>query len=296
MIDRNSTVQRPKDHTQPVDSGCQKKRRIDMATKSIAELFDLSGKGAIVTGAGMGIGRAIAYRLSEAGASVMIADIDVDAANKTVDKIKARGGKAHAILANTRNIAHAEKVAEAAVETFGSLDILVNNAGIYPLSPAIDTTEELWDRTLDINLKGLFFFCQAAAREMIKADRGGKIINIASIDAVHPMGEVSHYNASKGGVLSLTKALALEWGPHKIHVNAVAPGSVWTPGTEKTRVAREAKGQGVEDLLNKFMGRMPLGRPGEPDDIAKVVLFFASEASDYVTGAMLVVDGGYLLT
>ena len=267
-----------------------------MATKSIAELFDLSGKGAIVTGAGMGIGRAIAYRLSEAGASVMIADIDLDAANKTVERIKARDGKAQAILANTRNIADAQKVAEATVDAFGSLDIMVNNAGIYPLSPALDTSEELWDRTLDINLKGVFFFCQAAAREMTKAERGGKIINIASIDAVHPMGEVSHYNASKGGVLSLTKALALEWGPHKIHVNAVAPGSVWTPGTEKTRVAREAKGQGVEDLLNKFMGRMPLGRPGEPDDIAKVVLFFASAASDYITGTMLLVDGGYLLS
>jgi 2-deoxy-D-gluconate 3-dehydrogenase len=267
-----------------------------MATKTIAEIFDLSGKGAIVTGAGMGIGRAIAYRLSEAGASVMIADIDLDAANKTVERIKARDGKAQAILANTRNIADAQKVAEATVDAFGSLDIMVNNAGIYPLSPALDTSEELWDRTLDINLKGVFFFCQAAAREMKKAEHGGKIINIASIDAVHPMGEVSHYNASKGGVLSLTKALALEWGPHKINVNAVAPGSVWTPGTEKTRVAREAKGQGVEDLLNKFMGRMPLGRPGEPDDIAKVVLFFASAASDYITGTMLLVDGGYLLS
>jgi 2-deoxy-D-gluconate 3-dehydrogenase len=267
-----------------------------MATKSIAEIFDLSGKGAIVTGAGMGIGRAIAYRLSEAGASVMIADIDLDAANKTVERIKARDGKAQAILANTRNIADAQKVAEATLDAFGSLDIMVNNAGIYPLSPALDTSEELWDRTLDINLKGVFFFCQAAAREMKKAEHGGKIINIASIDAVHPMGEVSHYNASKGGVLSLTKALALEWGPHKINVNAVAPGSVWTPGTEKTRVAREAKGQGVEDLLNKFMGRMPLGRPGEPDDIAKVVLFFASAASDYITGTMLLVDGGYLLS
>jgi 2-deoxy-D-gluconate 3-dehydrogenase len=267
-----------------------------MATKTIAEIFDLSGKGAIVTGAGMGIGRAIAYRLSEAGASVMIADIDLDAANKTVERIKARDGKAQAILANTRNIADAQKVAEATVAAFGSLDIMVNNAGIYPLSPALDTSEELWDRTLDINLKGVFFFCQAAAREMKKAEHGGKIINIASIDAVHPMGEVSHYNASKGGVLSLTKALALEWGPHKINVNAVAPGSVWTPGTEKTRVAREAKGQGVEDLLNKFMGRMPLGRPGEPDDIAKVVLFFASAASDYITGTMLLVDGGYLLS
>ncbi len=267
-----------------------------MARKTIAELFDLSGKGAIVTGAGMGIGRGIAYRLSEAGAGVMIADIDLDAANRTAEKIRARGSKAQGIRADTRSVADAAKVAQAASEAFGSLDILVNNAGIYPLSMALDTTEELWDRTLDINLKGVFFFSQAAAREMIKAKRAGKIINIASIDAVHPLGEVSHYNASKGGVLTLTKALALEWGPHGIAVNAVAPGSIWTPGTEKTRMAREESGKSVEELLNKFMSRMPLGRPGEPDDIAKVVLFLASAAADYMTGTMLTVDGGYLLT
>jgi 2-deoxy-D-gluconate 3-dehydrogenase len=267
-----------------------------MAKKTIAEIFDLSGKGSIVTGAGMGIGRAIAHRLSEAGAGVMIADIDLDAATKTAQGIKDRGRKAEAIRADTRSIADAAKVMQATVDAFGSLDILVNNAGIYPMSMAVDTTEELWNRTIDINLKGVFFYCQAAAREMIKAKHGGKIINLASIDAVHPMGEVSHYNASKGGVLSLTKALALEWGPHGILVNAVAPGSVWTPGTEKTRVAREASGKSVEELFNKFMTRMPLGRPGEPDDIAKVVLFFASSAADYITGTMLLVDGGYLLS
>jgi len=267
-----------------------------VARKTIAELFDLSGKGAIVTGAGMGIGRGIAYRLAEAGAGVMIADIDPDAANRTAEKITARGLKAQGIRADTRSVADAAKVAQAATEAFGSLDILVNNAGIYPLSMALDTTEELWDRTMAINLKGVFFYAQAAAREMVKGKHGGKIINISSIDAVHPMGEVSHYNASKGGVLSLTKALALEWGPHGIAVNAVAPGSIWTPGTEKTRMAREESGKSVEELLNKFMSRMPMGRPGEPDDIAKVVLFLASSASDYMTGTMLTVDGGFLLT
>jgi len=267
-----------------------------VARKTIAELFDLSGKGAVVTGAGMGIGRAIAYRLAEAGAAVMLADIDLDAANRTAEKITARGQQARGIRADTRSVADASKVAEATVQSFGSLDILVNNAGIYPLSMALDTTEELWDRTLDINLKGVFFFSQAAAREMVKAKHGGKIVNIASIDAVHPMGEVSHYNASKGGVLSLTKALALEWGPHGIAVNAIAPGSIWTPGTEKTRMAREESGKSVEELLNKFMSRMPLSRPGEPDDIARVALFLASSASDYMTGSMVTVDGGFLLT
>jgi 2-deoxy-D-gluconate 3-dehydrogenase len=267
-----------------------------VAKKTIAQLFDLSGKGAIVTGGGMGIGRAIVVRLAEAGAAVMIVDIDLDAAGKVVQRVKEKGGKAEAIKADIRSLSDAKKVAEATVKAFGSLDILVNNAGIYPISSALETTEELWDRTLDINLKGTFFFSQAAAREMVKAKHGGRIINMASIDAVHPMGEVSHYNASKGGVLSLTKALALEWGPHGIIVNAVAPGTIWTPGSEKLRVEQEAAGKDPQELLKKFLTRWPLGRPGEPDDIAKVVLFYASEAANYITGTMLAVDGGYLLS
>ena len=133
-----------------------------MAKKTIAQLFDLSGKGAIVTGGGMGIGRAIVSRLAEAGAAVMIVDIDMDAASKVVQRVKEKGGKAEAIRADIRSLADAKKVAEATVKTFGSLDILVNNAGIYPISKALDTTEELWDRVLDINLKGTFFFSQAA--------------------------------------------------------------------------------------------------------------------------------------
>jgi len=267
-----------------------------VAKKTISQIFDLSGKGAIVTGGAMGIGRAIVMRLTEAGAAVMIVDIDMDAAGKVVQRVKEKGGKAEAIKADIRSLADAKKVAEATVQAFGSLDILVNNAGIYPISKALDTSEDLWDRVLDINLKGTFFFSQAAAREMIKANHGGKIINLASIDAVHPMGDVSHYNASKGGVLSLTKALALEWGPQGIYVNAVAPGSIWTPGSEKIRVEQEAAGKDPTEMLKKFQTRWPLGRPGEPDDIAKVVLFYASEASSYVTGTMLVVDGGYLLS
>jgi len=268
----------------------------NVAKKTIAQLFDLSGKGAIVTGGGMGIGRAIVMRLAEAGAAVMIVDIDMDAAGKVVQRVKEKGGKAEAIRADIRSLADAKKVAEATVQAFGSLDILVNNAGIYPISSALETTEELWDRTLDINLKGTFFFSQAAAREMMKAKRGGRIINMASMDAVHPMGEVAHYSASKGGVLSLTKALALEWGPHGIIVNAVAPGTIWTPGSEKLRVEQEAAGKDPQELLKKFLTRWPLGRPGEADDVAKVVLFYASEAANYVTGTMLAVDGGYLLS
>lgn len=267
-----------------------------MAKKTIAQLYDLSGQGAIVTGGGMGIGRAIAVRLAEAGAAVMITDIDLDAATSVAQRIKEKGGKAEAIKADASSPADATKVAESTVKAFGTLNILVNNAGIYPMSKALETTEQLWDKTMGINLKGAFFYAQAAAREMIKAKHGGKIINMGSIDAVHPTGDVAHYNASKGGVLTLTKALALEWAPNGITVNAVAPGNIWTPGTEKTRIAKEAKGETIEELYNKVMARLPMGRAGEPDDIAKVVLFYASEAASYVTGTMLIVDGGYLLS
>ena len=201
-----------------------------MTMKTIAQLFDLSGKGAVVTGGAMGIGQGIAFRLAEAGAGVMVADIDLKAATQTVKQIEARGGKAQAIRADVRSAADAEKVAQATVDAFGSLDILVNNAGIYPSSKFLDTSEELWDKVLDINLKGAFLYSQAAARAMIKAGHGGKIINIASIEALKPAEDTSLYSASKSGVVMLTKSMALELAPNKILVNAVAPGGIQTPG------------------------------------------------------------------
>lgn len=267
-----------------------------MEVKTIAQLFDLTGKGGIVTGGGMGIGQAIAFRLAEAGASIMIADIDLEAANQTVEQIKASGGKAQAIRADARSAADAKKVAQATVEAFGSLDILVNNAGVYPIFPIKEISEEIWDKTLDTNLKGMFFCSQAAAEAMIKGGHGGKIVNIASIDALHPGGELAHYNASKGGVVMLTKALALELAPHQILVNAVAPGSIATPGTAASTDAYLARGGDIKDLAKKFRGRVPLGRVGRPDDIAKVVLFVVSAAADYMTGSLVLVDGGYLLS
>ena len=264
--------------------------------QTIAQLFDLTGKGAVVTGGAMGIGQAIAFRLAEAGASVMIADIDLEAANQTVEQIKATGSKAQAIRADVRSAADAKKVAQATVEAFGSLDILVNNAGVYPIFPIKEISEEIWDRTVDTNLKGMFFYSQAAAEEMIKGGHGGKIVNIASIDALHPGGELAHYNASKGGVVMLTKALALELAPHQILVNAVAPGSIRTPGTAASTDAYLSRGGEIENLAKKFRERVPLGRVGKPDDIAKVVLFVVSAAADYMAGSLVLVDGGYLLS
>jgi 2-deoxy-D-gluconate 3-dehydrogenase len=253
---------------------------------SIAQLFDLTGKAAIVTGGAMGIGQGIALRLAEAGAGVMITDINLEAANNTVIQIRSKGGKAEAIKGDASSVADAKRTVQEAVRAFGRLDIIVNNAGIYPFAPALQMTEELWDKVLDINLKGLFFYSQAAAQEMMNEGHGGKIINIASIDALHPTGNLVHYDASKGGVVMVTKALALELGPHNIMVNAIAPGGIQTPGASGPVTS--------DEFLQAFIARIPLRRVGVPDDIAKVVFFLASGASDYMTGSLIVVDGGVL--
>jgi len=270
---------------------------LKMAAQTIAELFDLTGKGAIVTGAGSGIGQAIALRLAEAGASVMITDIDLETANQTVEQIKGRGGNALSIYADASSPTDARKATRAVADAFGSLDILVNNAAVYPFSLALEMSEEIWDKVLDVNLKGMFFYSQAAAREMVKAGHGGKIINLASIDGLHPtIKGMSHYIASKGGVIALTKALAVEFAPYNILVNSVAPGAIVTPGSMAQAADVEAHGEPLEELWKNFMVRLPLGHMGEPDDIAKVVLFLASAAADYMTGSLLLADGGYLIS
>lgn len=256
-----------------------------MGQPSIAQLFDLSGKGAIVTGAGRGIGQAISFRLAEAGAKVVATDLDQDALAETVNRIRSQGGEAKAILADAGRISDAPRVVDETIKAFGSMDILVNNAGIYFMRSALDVKEGEWDRLMDVNLKGVFFYSQAAAKEMIKGGRGGKIINIASMDAIHPTRKMAPYDASKGGVAILTRTLALEFARHNILINAVAPGGVLTPGA-KERAAAALHG----------IPRIPLGRLADPDDIARVVLFLASAAADYMTGTMVVVDGGFLLS
>ena len=263
-------------------------------TRKIAQLFDLSGKTAIVTGAAMGIGKGIAMRLAEAGASVVVADINLEAARTAVKEIKAAGYKAAAVQADTSRVSEAQKVVQAALETFGDLHILVNNAGIYPMSPALDMTEETWDRVLDINLKGAMFFSQAAARAMIAKGHGGKIVSTTSIDAFYPtVGNLAEYDASKGGLVSLTRALAKEWAQHCINVNAIAPGAIATPGGQAGSAGMSK--EELEAATKAFIAKIPLGRMGEPDDIGRVALFLASEASDYITGTTIVADGGYLV-
>lgn len=267
-----------------------------MTTQAIRDLFDFSGKGAVVTGGATGIGKAIAFRLAEAGASVMIADVDLQAASRTAEEIRGAGGKAQAVEADASSTSDARKLAEDAIQTLGRLDILVNNAGVYPPSAVLDMSEEAWDTVLNTNLKGLFFCSQAAAKQMIQAGHGGKIINIASLEALHPTVQLAHYDASKGGVLMTTKALALELAPYGILVNAIAPGIIRTPGLEVLLSTLIPTGGTFEEMAEMFSPRVPLSRIGKPDDVAKVVLFLASKAADYMTGTMIVVDGGYLLS
>jgi 2-dehydro-3-deoxy-D-gluconate 5-dehydrogenase len=271
-----------------------------MNTKTIAQLFDLKGKTALVTGGAMGIGRGIVERLGEAGANVMIADINDGEGQKTSAELKTRGFQVDFIKTDLSKLAEIDNAVTATQKKFGGLDILVNNAGIFPFMPALNMEESFWDKVLDINLKGAFFFAQKAARVMAEGKKGGRIINIASIDAVHPTGNLTAYDSSKGGMLMMTKSLALELGKSGISVNAILPGGIQTPGAQATSLAMmQASGLKAEDfeaMGKAFTARIPLGRQGDADDIATVALFLASDASRYMTGETIVVDGGYLLS
>src|SRR3989344_3338561 len=203
-----------------------------MEPTPLKEVMDLSPKVAIVTGGAMGIGGGIAYRLAEAGASVVIADLNKEVAEESAAKLTAKGGKAAAVAVDVSDAAQVALMVDFAVNTYGAVDILVNNAGIYPNVPVMKLEEKDFERIFAINLKGVFLSTKAAAAQMIARGQGGKIINITSIDAIHPSTVgLATYDASKHGVWGFTKNVALELAPHKIWVNAIAPGGINTPGT-----------------------------------------------------------------
>lgn len=259
----------------------------------VQDLTSLAGKVACVTGGGRGIGKAIAELLADAGAAVLVTDILEDEAEGAAAAIRAAGGQADAIRANAGAIADAEKTIRDCVARFGRIDILVNNAAVWEPGRALDVSEADWDRMVDVGLKGVFFHCQAAARAMIAGGEGGRIVNIASLDALHPAGVLAVYDATKGGVLSLTRSLAREWGPAGITVNAVAPGATMSPGSEMTR--EKMKGLLGENYAHKQGIRSVLGRIGQPIDVAAAVLYLATDMGSYTTGETLIVDGGYWL-
>jgi 2-deoxy-D-gluconate 3-dehydrogenase len=262
--------------------------------KELGDLLNLKDKATIVTGGAKGIGYGIAYRLAEAGAKVLVADMDEATAQKTSQELSAKGWIAEAYKVDVSNETEVRQMITACKEKFGSLDILVNNAGIYPPSPLAEMTEEQFEKVMHVNLRAVFLTTKYAA-EVMKRQSGGKIINITSIDALHPtMIGLAHYDASKHGVWGFTKNSALELAEHKIWVNAIAPGGIATPGT--AAMSQGASAEQMAASTKAFMAKIPMHRMGEPDDIGTVALFLASDMSSYMTGEQIVVDGGVLLT
>lgn len=261
--------------------------------KTLQDLLSLSGKTAIVTGGAKGIGQGISYRLAEAGAKVLIADLDIEVAEKTAKELKDKGWMAGAIKVDVSSEEDIKMMIETCKHNFGSLDILVNNAGIFPPSPVAQMTEEVFEKVMHVNLRSVFLTTKHGSEVMIAQGRGGSIINVTSIDAIHPsMIGLAHYDASKHGVWGFTKNSALELAEHKIWVNAIAPGGIQTPGV----AAMQGGGPADPEMIKAFMSKIPMHRMGEPDEIGKVALFLASDMSSYMTGEQIVVDGGALLS
>lgn len=278
----------------------------------LGRLLSLKGRCAVVTGGSRGLGAAIVRRLSEAGAAVVLTGRGREALERVEAEVVAAGGQALAVQADVARLADSQKVVDQAVGRFGGVDILVNNAAVFPPSLFLEVSEEVWDQTIDTDLKGAFFLAQFAAKAMIARGRGGRIINLLSTDALRPTGMLSAYGAAKLGLWSATQAMAKELAEHCILVNAVTPGATITeeriakfnegtfgasevpPGAVKTREKLQAavKGGAFAQMLTTLM---PLGRPGYPDEIAKAVLFLASDLASYVSGANLVVDGAQSL-
>ncbi|MCG2690154.1 SDR family oxidoreductase [Candidatus Parcubacteria bacterium] len=263
-----------------------------MREKTIQQLFNFKDKTAIITGAAMGIGFGIAKRFIEAGANVILSDIDEKTGQKRAKEL------GHACRFFKTDVSLEKEVVDLVdftLKEYGKIDVLVNNAGIFPAKPALEMEEELWDKIQAVNLKGVFLCSKIAGKAMVKQG-GGVIINIASIDALHPSQVgLAAYDASKHGVWGFTKNFALEVAGKNIRVNAIAPGGILTEGVEKMTGGAVRAGDTQGEMIKQFTAKIPMQRFGTPDEIATVALFLASDAAKYMTGSMIVVDGGYLL-
>jgi 2-deoxy-D-gluconate 3-dehydrogenase len=251
---------------------------------NILDKFSLEGKVAIVTGASTGLGQGISLGLASAGANIV--GVDYVEMPETEEKVKALGKDFIGITANLLSIEPVQGIIDQAVAKFGKVDILINNAGIIRRCDAIDFTEKDWDDVMNINNKTVFFFSQAAAKQFIKQNSGGKIINIASMLSFQGGIRVPSYTSSKSGVMGITRALANEWAKHNINVNAIAPGYMATNNTTALRDDAERSASILE--------RIPAGRWGIPDDVAAPAVFLSSEAANYINGYTVAVDGGWL--
>lgn len=256
--------------------------------KTLPKFCDLKGKIAIVTGAAKGMGKADALKLANAGAKIVLADISQQECQLVVDEIKKARGEAIAVKCDVSQKAEVDNLIAETLKKFGKIDILVNNAGIFPFEPFLEMPEQNFERVIDVNLKGYFLMAQACAKEMVK-QKSGSIVNIVSI----AMGQVgvgfaglSHYCASKGGIVAMSQAMALELASSGIRVNCIAPGAIDTPGASAIKNDSKA--------LEATTAGIPLKRMGKPEEISNAVLFLASDESSYMTGSTMVVDGGWV--
>ncbi len=250
------------------------------------EKFSLKGQVGIVTGGGQGLGKIFSNAFAEAGANVVVAELNAHTGQETAREVTARGRRALFVETDVANKLSIEAMVDRTIEEFGRIDFLMNNAGIVKWCPAESVTEDDWRQVIDVNLNGLFYCSQATAKQMIKQKRGC-IINIASMSGYivnRPQPQAS-YNASKAAVIHLTRSLAAEWAPHNIRVNAIAPGYMDTAMTHKS----------FEDPNYGpiWTDGIPMHRPGKPEELAPLAIFLASEASSYVTGSTIIIDGGY---
>ncbi len=247
-------------------------------------MFTLEGKSAIITGSGRGIGASIAKKFAEFGISVVVSDVVEENINNVVEEIKKSGGKAVGIKADVTKAADVDALVSKCTSEFGSLDILINNAGITKDTLCMKMSEDQWDAVINVNLKGVFLCGKAAYKVMMK-QKSGSIVNMASIVGIIGNIGQTNYAATKGGVIAMTKTWAKEFARRNVRVNAIAPGFI---NSEMSEVI-------PDDIKEKFKSNIPLARYGEPEDIANTAAFLCSEAAGYITGQVLVVDGGMVM-
>jgi len=253
--------------------------------KTLPKFADLKGKVAIVTGAAKGMGRADSIKLAGAGAKVVLCDIDVAGCQLVADEIKKMRGDSIVVKCDISKKSEIDNVVAETLKKFVKIDVLVNNAGIYPSEPFLQMSEQNFAKVIDVNLKGSFMMAQACAKEMAK-QKSGSIVNIASIAAIKGFPGLSHYCASKGGMVAMSKVMAIELAPLGIRVNVIDPGAIDTPGTHSMEMKAEDK--------QAMVGGVPMKRWGSAEEIANAVLFLASSESSYMTGSTMVVDGGWV--